>query len=438
MLHSRQSRPRALSYQSVSDSDPTKRLRQVSMQSINNFSLRRLLGSDPSGNASSPRSLPEASKSVFHLTSKEYEGYQPAAEDSPGKAASQSHKRSLESQKDQAPGDSSLPSSNQVKTDSPIPTFNVEFSSCAEDPSTTVSPPTASTGIFHRLLFNKTLHPHSQNLGSKAPAVLRHNPLKENQSPRAALEAEKIPRRPASSPAPPGASPPPIPASVPGQAPPMPTNFKSLKLVIPDRHSSLSPPPLNPSPSPGSFDSKPMFLPLNPLSPTSTTHSSIITSIHTKPLSPILVSPRKKHSFQANHPFLTVTLPTPTPPLTLGHYECYQEHRHMYFSPNIYNPVPCMACGAEEGRSRWKCYWCCLRVCEACMDSLGRMDDRNLTILMDRLEKSRAGVGRVEGPEEILRRGWRVHFANSGAEEDFVARAELEEKHVTFESILNE
>lgn len=436
MLQSRQSRPRALSYQSVSDNDPTKRLRQVSMQSINNFSLRRLLGSDPSGNAPSPRSLPEASKSVFHLTSKEYEGYQPAAEDS-GKTASQSQKISLEAQKDLAPGDPNLPSSNQVKTDSPIPTFNVEFSSSVEDLSTTVSPPTASTGIFHRLLFNKTLHPHSQNMGSKAPASLRHNPLKENQSPRAALEAEKSQRRPASSPAPPGASPL-VPASISGQASPMPTNFKSLKLVIPDRHSSLSPPPTNPSPSPGSFDSKPMFLPLNPLSPTSTTHSSIITSIHAKPLSPILVSPRKKHSFQASHPFLTLTLPTPTPPLTLGHYECYQEHRHMYFSPNIYNPVPCMACGAEEGRSRWKCYWCCLRVCEACMDSLGRMDDRNLTILIDRLEKSRAGVGRVEGPEEILRRGWRVHFANSGAEEDFVARAELEEKHVTFESILND
>lgn len=435
MLHSR---PRALSYQSLTDNDPTKRLRQVSMQSINNFSLRRLLGSDPSGNAFSPRSLPEASKSVFHLASKEYEGYQPTAEDGPGKTSSESHKISLEAQKDPAPGDSNLPSSDQVKTDSPIPTFNVEFSPSVEDLSTTVSPPAASTGIFHRLLFNKTLHPHSQNMGSKAPAVLRHNPLKENQSPRAALEAEKLQRRPASSPAPPGASPHPVPASIPGQTPPMPTNFKSLKLVIPDRHSSLSPPPSNPSPSPGSFDSKPMFLPLNPLSPTSTAHSSIITSIHAKPLSPILVSPRKKHSFQASHPFLTVTLPTPTPPLTLGHYECYQEHRHMYFSPNIYNPVPCMACGAEEGRSRWKCYWCCLRVCEACMDSLGRMDERNLKTLIDRLEKSRAGVGRVEGPEEILRRGWKVHFANNEAEEDFVARAELEEKHVTFESVLND
>ena len=84
----------------------------------------------------------------------------------------------------------------------------------------------------------------------------------------------------------------------------------------------------------------------------------------------------------------------PAPPLTVTHYQCYQSHRRVTFSRNKLNPVPCMTCGTTESEARWKCIWCSLRVCAACM---AEFDGKNRN-----LEKFMAGRdrGKVVGPKE--------------------------------------
>ena len=88
-------------------------------------------------------------------------------------------------------------------------------------------------------------------------------------------------------------------------------------------------------------------------------------------------------------------IPVPAPPLTITHYKCYQSHRRVTFSRNKLNPVPCMTCGKTEGEARWKCIWCALRVCAACMAEFDGKN-RNLEKFMAGREKGKA-VGPKEG-----------------------------------------
>lgn len=288
-------------------------------------------------------------------------------------------------------GDSIRNPANGPDIDSSPSAFDGHSGSINEQQSETLLASSAPTSIFHRSIFTKMHHPPLQNLGNKASTLLRQNPFKENQMPKAAPEQGKLQHRPASSPAPPG-----------------PAHLRSLKLVIPDRHSSLSPPHI-PSALP----------PTNP-----------ITSSSADPLSPTTLSPptaRSNSAFPLLQPSLTGALSPPPPPLTLCHYSCYQFHRHMCFSPNIHNPVPCMTCGVEAGQTRWKCCWCCLRICESCMEELCNVDDRNLTLLMKRLAEGKVGVGRVGRPRAIMVKGRRKvdeRSGEGGKEEVAVGEAE--------------
>ena len=87
-------------------------------------------------------------------------------------------------------------------------------------------------------------------------------------------------------------------------------------------------------------------------------------------------------------------IPVPAPPLTVTHYNCYQSHRRVTFSRNRINPVPCMTCGKTEGEARWKCIWCALRICAACMAEFDGKN-RDLERFMAGREKSK-----VVGPKE--------------------------------------
>ena len=87
-------------------------------------------------------------------------------------------------------------------------------------------------------------------------------------------------------------------------------------------------------------------------------------------------------------------IPVPAPPLTVTHYRCYQSHRRVTFSRNKLNPVPCMTCGKTEGEARWKCIWCALRVCAACM---AEFDGKNRSL--ERLVAGRE-KGKGAGPKE--------------------------------------
>lgn len=86
----------------------------------------------------------------------------------------------------------------------------------------------------------------------------------------------------------------------------------------------------------------------------------------------------------------------PRPPLQNIHWRCYQSHRHMNRSPNTHHPVPCMTCGIEDEQMRWKCVWCCLRICSGCIGKLDKTQTRDLRALIQELEN---GVNWSQGCE---------------------------------------
>ncbi|KAA6415567.1 MAG: hypothetical protein FRX48_00283 [Lasallia pustulata] len=77
------------------------------------------------------------------------------------------------------------------------------------------------------------------------------------------------------------------------------------------------------------------------------------------------------------------------PPLTLLHFQCYQSHRSMKRSSNIHAPVPCMTCRVDDTEMRWKCTWCCLRICGACMQKLEKVPGKDLGSMVQRLGRGR-------------------------------------------------
>lgn len=68
----------------------------------------------------------------------------------------------------------------------------------------------------------------------------------------------------------------------------------------------------------------------------------------------------------------------PIPPLTIVHFSCYQSHANMTPSKNIHAPVPCVVCGVDDTETRYKCSWCCLRICRKCMAVLEEDEKRDL------------------------------------------------------------
>jgi hypothetical protein len=72
-------------------------------------------------------------------------------------------------------------------------------------------------------------------------------------------------------------------------------------------------------------------------------------------------------------------------PLTNLHYSCYQAHRSIAMSRNIYYPVPCMTCHTVDREVRWRCTFCCLRVCASCVKGLRACQRRSLKEFMETL-----------------------------------------------------
>lgn len=91
------------------------------------------------------------------------------------------------------------------------------------------------------------------------------------------------------------------------------------------------------------------------------------------------------------HPLFPIqsdlNLRVPAPPLQAIHFACYHSHKRMLCSRNIHHPLPCMACGVEDQKVRWRCVWCCLRICTECMDYLNKDSGRNLAVLLKDINK---------------------------------------------------
>ncbi|OAX81611.1 hypothetical protein ACJ72_04043 [Emergomyces africanus] len=71
------------------------------------------------------------------------------------------------------------------------------------------------------------------------------------------------------------------------------------------------------------------------------------------------------------------------PPLTKVHFSCYQSHRYLAASNNVICPVPCMTCLKDDQLIRWRCPFCCLRICGECMQTMQKCKRRSLKELME-------------------------------------------------------
>jgi hypothetical protein len=118
------------------------------------------------------------------------------------------------------------------------------------------------------------------------------------------------------------------------------------------------------------------------------------------PLSPEANGPssRSSSNYEANPSIQTVQedgssdfIPSPlppqmtdmiVPPITKIHFSCYQSHRSMPVTNNAWYSVPCMTCSKMDQEVRYRCIFCCLRICGDCFENLQKCTDRSLTEFM--------------------------------------------------------
>ncbi|PGH18489.1 hypothetical protein AJ80_04459 [Polytolypa hystricis UAMH7299] len=79
--------------------------------------------------------------------------------------------------------------------------------------------------------------------------------------------------------------------------------------------------------------------------------------------------------------------PPVIPPLTKVHFACFQSHRTFVASKNARYPVPCMTCLKHDKEMRWRCTFCCLRICAECLQGIRKCKGRSLKELMENLLK---------------------------------------------------
>ncbi|KAL4872174.1 hypothetical protein BDV12DRAFT_162432 [Aspergillus spectabilis] len=70
-------------------------------------------------------------------------------------------------------------------------------------------------------------------------------------------------------------------------------------------------------------------------------------------------------------------------PLNKLHYSCYQDHRTMPVTTNVWYSLPCMTCQKFDREIRHRCVFCCLRVCTDCFQALKKYPRRSLAQLME-------------------------------------------------------
>ncbi|MCJ1314422.1 hypothetical protein MMC25_008104 [Agyrium rufum] len=89
--------------------------------------------------------------------------------------------------------------------------------------------------------------------------------------------------------------------------------------------------------------------------------------------------------------------PLVPPSLRIVHYDCYQGHRSIKVSNNMFSPVPCMVCGIKDNQLRWKCTFCCLRICGSCVDVLSEDPFRDLRKLEEYVAQAGMNHDKVNG-----------------------------------------
>jgi len=90
------------------------------------------------------------------------------------------------------------------------------------------------------------------------------------------------------------------------------------------------------------------------------------------------------------------------PPIQDKHYRCMYKHVQgkMRESANVNCPLSCQTCERKDREIRFKCHFCYLRICKACMDQLNESGG-DLATLVKQVEKDKANVLRMGDYAEL-------------------------------------
>lgn len=180
--------------------------------------------------------------------------------------------------------------------------------------------------------------------------------------------------------------------------------------AFPLRSTSLDPPEPSPSVRPSTAPA--------PQSTFITTHPSLSTS--TLPTNFDDFAPEVEEPFLPltvqSIPYLTTLIPRITP----AQLNCYTNHATNVWSNNVFQPMGCQVCHANEKDRKFSCTWCQLRICRNCCEELCMVPGRSLGALLQ---------AREEGAKEVAS----LHSGdvNSGFQmvvEDVDLEAELEDE----------
>ena len=147
-------------------------------------------------------------------------------------------------------------------------------------------------------------------------------------------------------------------------------------------------------------------------------------------LSPTMAAPSNRTSIMGSRIHLPKTfpdgpVPIVAPQLTHTHYHCYTGHKRMLPSKNASYLVPCMVCAANPS-DMWKCVFCYLRICPACM-AVFDARKRNLQALVQWMEKPKNKD--AEGMKEVVSPNTKVEdFALKKGGDDKGKEAVLEKE----------
>ncbi|GAQ43556.1 hypothetical protein AtubIFM55763_010788 [Aspergillus tubingensis] len=95
-------------------------------------------------------------------------------------------------------------------------------------------------------------------------------------------------------------------------------------------------------------------------------------------------------SEENNGPWTPPDIEPVAAPLNKLHFACYQDHRSMPPANNVWHAVPCMTCQKFDRDVRYRCVFCCLRICTGCFQTLQTIPRRSLAQLMESIPAAKA------------------------------------------------
>ncbi|PYH99530.1 hypothetical protein BO71DRAFT_192796 [Aspergillus ellipticus CBS 707.79] len=95
-------------------------------------------------------------------------------------------------------------------------------------------------------------------------------------------------------------------------------------------------------------------------------------------------------SEENNGPWTPPEIEPVAAPLNKLHFACYQDHRSMPPANNVWHALPCMTCQKFDRDVRYRCVFCCLRICTGCFQTLQKSPNRSLAQLMESISTPEA------------------------------------------------